>query len=168
MALAAAGKLDEAIAAWSRALLSNPQHAKARRNIELARARLAAIGARAPARDRDATISDATQLIARGRHASALAILDDLAARTDSTEAALSDLRARALLGAGAPRRAEVVYLTLLAREPAALEPWRGLGDVYRFAGEPDRARHMYRQYLLRAPGDDPRRAAIERLVDPR
>jgi tetratricopeptide (TPR) repeat protein len=150
VALVAAGDVPGAVDAWERVLLLDPAHARARRNLELFRTV-----------DDDATrIARARALVARGRAASAVALLEGVA----SPEAALVRLEARALAGEPAGDDAALA----LAVAPASARPLRALADGAALAGDDARARRLYELYIGRFGGEPDARAVRRWLEHPR
>jgi tetratricopeptide (TPR) repeat protein len=139
VALAAAGDLPGAIAAWEGVLLVAPAHEQARRNIELARARLAR-SAPEPV-DEVAVLQKARALVDDGRFASAILLLDGfLADPARATSVAALALRAEAHLGAGDAQAAVVDWMRVLALDPRHRSARAGLAAAYTALGDTPRA----------------------------
>lgn len=151
VALVAAGDVPGALDAWERALLLDPQQARARRNLELFRGR-------AP-EDDTARLARARALLVRGRAASAGALVEDVGA----PEAALLRVEARLAIGADAGGEAPLA----LAAAPGSPRPLRALADAAATAGEDDRARRLYDLYLARFGGEADARAVRRWLEKP-
>src|SRR5262249_45958901 len=139
VALAAAGELADACDAWQAVLALKPDHARARRNLELARARL-------PAETDDPVLAltYARALAAQGRAASARAVLDRLP--DPGVAVAVLGLRGELDLALGDPAAAVDDYARMLLLTPRASRPWRGLAEAWKAAGAADRAAYFDRQ----------------------
>jgi V8-like Glu-specific endopeptidase len=153
VALVAAGDTAGAIDAWERALLLAPEHGRARRNLELFRARAVA------SEDDAARVTRARALLGRGRAASAAALLEDV----DAPEAAL--LRAEARLAVGEDPSGDAALA--LAAAPVGPRPLRALADAAALAGETDRARRLYELYVGRFGGEPDARGVRRWLEKP-
>jgi tetratricopeptide (TPR) repeat protein len=139
VALAATGDLSGAIAAWEGVLLVSPKHEKARRNIELARKRLAKADKQSI--DDVAMLQKARQLIADGRFESAAVVLDRvLADKLHEDDVDALALRAEARLGQGDAQGAVVDWLRVLALDARHPGAFAGLGKAYAALGDLPRA----------------------------
>ncbi len=167
--LAAFGDLPSAITAWESVLLLEPTHERARRNIEFARRRIAKNGAQVD--DEPTVIGKVKALVADGRYASALVILDGFT-KTDPSRLKNIDvlvLRAEARLGAGEAAAALTDFEAALAMSPRSARLYRGLADSHLTLGDTARARYYYEQFIIRAeldPDEKPRIPAIQQKLD--
>jgi tetratricopeptide (TPR) repeat protein len=144
VALAASGDLVEASQAWQSVLALEPGHARARRNLELARLR---DGAGAELEDPVLLVPYLRALIGQGRAASALAVLDRQAAeeRNPAIAVDLLAMRGEIDLALGDPAAAAEDFARLLLVMPRAVRPYRGLAEAYRAAGATERASYFDR-----------------------
>ncbi len=141
--LAAQGDLAAALVAWEGVLLVDASHEQARRNIELARTKLARSD-RKPATDEVLALQRARTLVDDGRWASAIALLDGLLAEPlHAQNAAALALRAEARLGGGDAAGAIVDWLGVLAVDPRFARAYRGLADSYAALGDAARAAYF-------------------------
>jgi tetratricopeptide (TPR) repeat protein len=162
VALAATGDLAGAIHAWEDALLVDPRHERARRNIELARERLAR-KATTTAVDRESTLTRVRALVADGRAASALRALDGmLADASRAHDPDLLALRADVRLQAGDSAGSAKDWLAVLAVDARRVAAYRGLGDAYAGLGDKGRARYFYSEFLRRATPDITERELVD------
>jgi Flp pilus assembly protein TadD len=143
VALAAAGDLEGAVAAWQSVLELEPVHPLARRNLDLVRLRRPVPAAPDPAR----VAARARALIDTGRAASALLVLDTVSPSPD-----LLALRAEALCLAGDAPAALEAARALLALEPASARAAALLGAAHRVAGDERRARYFEGLRPVREP----------------
>jgi tetratricopeptide (TPR) repeat protein len=143
VALAAAGELADAADAWQEVLALAPDHARARRNLELLRVRLPSPDAADPV----LALPYARALAAQGRAASARAVLDRL--RDPAAAAEALALRGELDLALGDPAGAVDDLGRLLLLTPRSPRAYHGLAAAWRAAGAADRA-----AYFTRAAAD--------------
>jgi Flp pilus assembly protein TadD len=134
VALAAAGDLPRAVAAWESVLVLDPVHELARRNLDLARLRLPV----PPAPDARVVLARARVLLDEGRAASALVLLDAVPSSAETLA-----LRAEAHIAAGEPAAALASARALLALEPDSPRPLGLFAAAHRLSGDAARARYF-------------------------
>jgi tetratricopeptide (TPR) repeat protein len=162
VALEKKGDRAGAIKAWELTLLFSPEHARARRSIEVARERE---GRKAPP-DRDQILERARALTADGRGATAIALLDPAFDRAGAGgDVDLLAARAQARLGSGDTPGAISDWNLVLSLDPRRGDAWLGLGDAYAAAGDKPRARWFYEGFLARA-GSDPDAAEVRKRLE--
>jgi len=160
MAYALSGNYQVAIYKWRKVLQINPGNKSARRNIERAQTMLAQRSAAktpAPA-PTIVTLAEARRLLANGQAGQALRVTRKLLKKKRRDVETLI-LHGQVLLRLKKYAEAKRTFSRAMIADPNRAEPFFGLGEACRLAGDKDRARYYFRMYLRsRATDIDPRK----------
>lgn len=160
MAYALSGNYQVAIYKWRQVLKINPSNKSARRNIERAQNMLArGSAAKTPAPQQVViTTAEARRLLADGQADQALQVTKKLL-KKQGRDVEVLLLHGQVLLRLKKYAAAKRTFSRAMIADPNRAEPFFGLGEACRLAGDKERARYYFRMYLRsRAEDVDPRK----------